>query len=124
MNLGIVLAGTLLVELWLLRRLKFDKFVVATVLAGTLVYVNYLSHTSIAERNVDGPSHAQYVQLVAARLRLPDVSACGACAHPPLYYVLAALWSSALLAAGPFPFELALQWLSLLLFFGFVVFAV
>ncbi|HEX6277723.1 MAG TPA: hypothetical protein VFZ53_31995 [Polyangiaceae bacterium] len=123
MSFGIVLAGTLLVELLVLRRLRFDKFVVAIVLAGTLVYVNYLGVTSLAERNVDGPSHAQYVRLVAERLRLPDVSACGACAHPPLYYSLAALWSGAVGAGGWISFELALQWLSLLLFFGFVVVA-
>jgi hypothetical protein len=123
MTLAIVLVSTLLVELWLLRRLGFDKFVVAIVLAGTLVYVNYLGATSISERNVDGPSHAEYVRMMAERFRLPDVVACGACAHPPLYYALAAAWSSFVLTGGWIPFELALQWLSLLLFFGFLVFA-
>jgi hypothetical protein len=44
-----------------------------------------------------------------------------ACGHPPLYYALAALWSKVMLLGGWIPFELELQWLSLLLFFGFVI---
>ncbi len=123
MNLWIVLACTVLLELWVLRRLRFDRVTVATVLAGTVVCVSYLSYTSISERNYDGPSHVEYVQSVARQLRLPDVFACGACGHPPLYYALAAAWSKVVLVGGWMPLELGLQWLSLLLFFGFVVVA-
>jgi hypothetical protein len=122
-RLWIVLLCTVLLELWVLRRLRFDRFIVATVLAGTLVCVNYLAYTSIGERDCDGPSHVEYILSVARTLRLPDMSACGACGHPPLYYLLAALWSSVVTLGGWIPFDLALQWLSLLLFFGFVVFA-
>jgi hypothetical protein len=123
MSLWIVLVCTVLIELWVLRRLRFDGFIVATVLAGTLLCVNYLCYTSIAERNYDGPSHVEYLQSIARQGRLPDVFACGACGHPPLYYVVAALWSRVVAVGGWIPFELTLQWLSLLLFFGFVVFA-
>jgi hypothetical protein len=121
--LWIVLAVTLLLELWVLRRLRFDWFLVATVLAGTLVYANYLGYTSLAERNYDGPAHVEYIQSIAEQRRLPDVFACGACGHPPLYYALAALWSKVAAVGGWLPLELRLQWLSLLLFFSFVVFA-
>jgi hypothetical protein len=123
MSLWMVLLGTVLFELWVLRRLKFDGIVVATVLAGTLVQVRYLGYTSLSERNYDGPSHVEYLLSIARQMQLPDVAACGACGHPPLYYALAAAWSRLVTPSGGVPFELGLQWLSLLLFFGFVVVA-
>jgi hypothetical protein len=123
MNLWIVLLGTVLLELGVLRRLRFDWVIVALVLLGTVLHVDYLGYTSISERNYDGPSHIEYIQSIARDHRLPDVMACGACGHPPLYYALAALWSKLVVAGGWIPYELALQWLSLLLFFGFVVVA-
>jgi hypothetical protein len=123
MSLWIVLVCSVLLEWWVLRRLRFERFIIATVLAGTVVCVNYLAYTSIAERNCDGPAQVQYIQSIAEHLRLPDVFDCGACGHPPLYYGLAALWSKVVALGGLIPFELGLQWLSLLLFFGFVVFA-
>jgi hypothetical protein len=122
-NLWIVLLGTVLFELWALRRLRFDRVIVALVLLGTVLQVDYLSYTSISERNYDGPSHIEYIQSLAQNHRLPDVFACGACGHPPLYYALAASWSKVIVTGGWIPYELGLQWLSLLLFFGFVVFA-
>jgi hypothetical protein len=123
MDLWIALTCTMFVELWVLRRLRFDRVVVVTVLAGTLVHVNYLSYTSIAERNIDASSQVAYIQAMARELRPPDVFACGACGHPPLYYALAALWSKLMLLAGWAPLELVLKWFSLLLFFSFVVVA-
>lgn len=120
MGLGFVLGCTVLVELYVLRRLRFDWITVAIVLAGAVVCVDYLTYTSVSERNYDGSSHIEYIQSIA-RGRLPDVFECGACGHPPAYYALAALWTSVLLPSWWLPFELALQWLSLLLFFGFVL---
>jgi len=122
-NLGIVLLGTVLLELWALRRLRFDWVIVALVVVGTVLHVEYLGYTSISERNYDGPAHVAYIHAIAHDHRLPDVFACGACGHPPLYYALAASWSKVIFAGRWIPYELGLQWLSLLLFFGFVVFA-
>jgi len=122
-NLWIVLLGTVLFELWALRRLRFDWVIVALVVLGTVLNVDYLSYTSISERNYDGPSQIAYIQSIAEHHRLPDVFACGACGHPPLYYALAAFWSKVIVTGGWIEYELGLQWLSLLLFFGFVVFA-
>ena len=122
-NLWIVLLSTLLLQLYVLRRLRFDWVVVALVLVGTVIQVDYLSYTSLSERNYDGSSHVDYIQSIAQHHRLPDPLACGACGHPPLYYALAALWSKVILVGGWMPFERGLQWLSLLLFFGFVVIA-
>ena len=122
-NLWIVLLGTMVFQLWALRRLRFDWVIVALVLLGTVLHVDYLSYTSVSERNYDAPSHIEYIQSIARDHRLPDVFACGACGHPPLYYALAALWSKVIFSGGWIPYELGLQWLSLLLFFGFVVFA-
>jgi hypothetical protein len=123
MNLWILLALTAIVELYVLRRLKFDGFIVAIVLTGTLSCVDYLTYTSVLERNYDGSSQIKYIRFIAEQLRLPDVYECVPCGHPPLYYALAALWSELVLIGGWLPLELGLQWFSLLLFFGFVVFS-
>jgi hypothetical protein len=110
-------------ELFVLRRLGFDWITTAIVLAGTALCVDYLTYTSMAERNYDGPAHAAYIQFISEHRRLPDLAVCRFCTHPPLYYALAALWSEVVLAGGWISRELGLQWFSLLLFFGFVVFA-
>jgi hypothetical protein len=121
--LAIVFLSTVGVALGVLGRLRFDRRTIAIVLAGVALYADYLTYTSVAERNYDGLSHLTYVQEIAQHLRLPAMSACMACGHPPLYYVLAAAWSRSVLAGGWMPSELGLQWLSLLLFLGFVVLA-
>jgi len=122
-DLWIVLLGTALFEVYALRRLRFDWVIVALVLLGTVLQVDYLSYTSISERNYDGPSQIEYIQSIAQHHRLPDLFACGACGHPPLYYALAAAWSKVVVIGGWIPYERGLQWLSFWLFFGFVVFA-
>jgi hypothetical protein len=113
----------MLFELWALRRLRFGWGIVALVLAGTVLQVDYLSYTSISDRNYDGSAQLAYIRAIAQDHRLPDVFACGPCGHPPLYYAVAAFWSKVVAIGGWIPYELGLQWLSLLLFFGFVVFA-
>jgi hypothetical protein len=123
MSYWIVLACTAILEVYVLRRLRFDWLIVAMVLTGTVLCVDYLTYTSVSERNYDGSSQIKYIQFIAQHLRLSDVYECGPCGHPPLYYALAALWSKVVLVRGWMPFELGLQWLSLLLFFGFVVFS-
>jgi hypothetical protein len=123
MTYWIVIACTVIVELYVLRRLRFDGFIVAIVLTGTLINVNYLAYTSISERNYDGYEHVFYINAIASHLRLPPVFACTACGHPPLYYALAALWSKVMSAGGWLPRDVGLQGFSLLLFFGFVVFS-
>ncbi len=122
---GIVFAFVFvaLLELYVLRRLRFDGLTVALVLSGTLLSVIYSSYTDISERNYDGPAQVEYIQALADAWRPPDVFACVACGHPPLYYVLGAIWSKLTLVVGFVPLELRLQWLSLLAFFAFVVVA-
>jgi len=121
--LAIVFLSSAGVALWVLRRLRFDGRTIAIVLAGVALYADYLSYTSVSARNYDGQSHVEYIQAIAQHLRLPAMSACMACGHPPLYYLLGAAWSRTVLAGGWMPFELGLQWLSLLLFVAFVVLA-
>ena len=123
MAVGILLTCTIAFELFVLRRLRFDAVVVGIVLAGTFLYVDYLTYTSVGQRNYDGASHLEYIQSIASTLRMPEVFSCAVCGHPPLYYALGALWVKTALAGGWVPLELGLQWLSLLLFFGFVVFS-
>ena len=121
--LAIVFLSSAVVALYVLRRLRFDRRSIAIVLAGVALYADYLTYTSVSARNFDGLAHLYYIQAIAQNLRLPAMSACVACGHPPLYYALGAAWSRTLLAGGWMPFELGLQWLSLLLFVGFVVLA-
>ena len=121
--LAIVFLSSAGVALGVLRRLRFDRRTIAIVLAGVALYADYLTYTSVAARNFDGLAHVFYIRAIAQNLRLPAMSACVACGHPPLYYALGAAWSRRLLAGGWMPFELGLQWLSLLLFVGFVVLA-
>lgn len=123
MNLLVVFVCSVTFEVFVLRRLRFDWHIVAIVLAGLVAHVDYLAYTSVGERNYDGSSHLEYIESIAQHGRLPDVFACGPCGHPPLYYALAALWSKVVRVGGWMPLELALQWLSLLLFFGFIVFS-
>ncbi len=121
MTFWILLGLTLALELAVLRRLDFDAVTVAIVLAGTALGFDYLSYTSIAERNYDASAHLEYIRFIAEHGRVPGALSCGVCGHPPLYYAVAASWSK--VVAFALPLELGLQWLSLLLFFGFVVFA-
>jgi 4-amino-4-deoxy-L-arabinose transferase-like glycosyltransferase len=122
-SLWVLFGCTLAFELFVLRRLGFDWVTTLIVLAGTALCVDYMTYTSVAERNYDGSSHVEYVRFISEHRRLPDRGTCRFCAHPPLYYVLAALWLEVVLAGDRIPRELALQWFSLQLFFGFVVFA-
>jgi len=120
MGSWIAVTCTLSIELYVLRRLRFDWLIVLT---STLVDVNYLGYTQVYERNYDGPSHLLYIDALAQHLRPPTETLCTACGHPPLYYALAALWTRVVLVGGAVPHEVGLQWFSLLLFFGFMVFA-
>ena len=123
LSFGVILVCTVVIEWLVLFRLRFDRFVSLIVLTGTCLYVDYLTYTSVGDRNYDGASHLAYIESIASSLRLPDVFSCAVCGHPPLYYALAALWSKTVLFGGWMPLELGLQWLSLLLFFVFVVFS-
>lgn len=121
--LWIVFGCTIALELFVLRRLRFDWVTTLIVLAGTTLSIHYMTYTSVAERNYDGSSHAAYIQFLGEHRRLPDLHSCRFCAHPPLYYTLAALWAEVVLSGGWIAPELGLQWFSLLSFFGFAVFA-
>jgi hypothetical protein len=120
MSLGLVFVCTAFIELYVLRRLRFDWLVVGLVVSGTLLSVDYLTYTAMGERNYDAAAHLEYIQTLAQLGRPPEVFACVACGHPPLYYALGAIWSKLTLVVGFMPLELRLQWLSLLLSFGFV----
>jgi len=123
MSFWAALACTVVIEVYVLRRLRFDWTIVAIALAGTILCVDYLTYTSFEERNWDATAQIAYIRTIAEHLRLPDVYDCTPCGHPPLYYALGALWSRVVLAHDWMPLEQGLQWLSLLLFFGFFVFA-
>ncbi len=118
-GLWIALVATLGLKIAVLRRLGFDWVVVIIVVLGAALSIRYWSYTTPDERNYDGSSHIDYVHLIADQSRIPGATDCGVCEHPPLYYFLGAQWVR---LTGPWlPFDISLQWLSLLLFFAFVV---
>ena len=57
MSYWIAIACTVGVEIYVLRRLRFGWLMVATVLLGTLVSMDYLAYTSISERT---PNSGRY----------------------------------------------------------------
>lgn len=123
MNFWVALVCMVFIEVYVLRRLRFDWTIVAIVSVGTILCVDYLTYTSFEERNWDAEAQIRYIQTISEHLRLPDVYDCAPCGHPPLYYAIGALWSKVVLAFDWMPLEQGLQWLSLLLNFGFIVFA-
>jgi len=74
MSLALVFVCTALIELYVLRRLRFDWLVVALVVSGTLLSVDYASYTDISERNYDGEAHVQYIQEEQPRAVLAAVA--------------------------------------------------
>jgi hypothetical protein len=63
-TLLILLGVTIALEVAVLRRLEFDWVTVAIVLTGTALCFDYLTYTSIAERNYDGSSHVEYIRFI------------------------------------------------------------
>jgi len=89
--LAIVFLSSVGVAPCVLGRLRFDRRTIAIVLAGIALYADYLTYTSVSERNYDGLSHVYYVQAIAQHLRLPVMSACLACGRALIASALAIL---------------------------------
>ncbi len=113
---ALVLAGTLL------RRLRFDVGTQVILLAGLVLYFLYLSYTTFGERNYDGPEQLKYIEYIAKNHAIPPSKHCFICHHPPLYYVVGAVFHRFfdLTRLAPNPF--AVQLVSLGMFFAFLVY--
>ena len=122
---------TLVVAAWagvamvaIMRRLDCDAWVVTLVLAGMALYVLYLGYTAPEQRNYDARGQHQYLLYIAAHAALPPPGYCNVCYHPPLYYVLAALWARCLLVTHWLPLPKGLPLLSLIFAWVFVLFGI
>ena len=117
-GLALVLAGTLL------KRLRFEAGTRVILLVGLVLYFLYLSYTSYGERNYDGPEQLKYIEYIAQNLAIPPAKHCFICHHPPFYYVVGAVFHRFfdLTHLAPNPF--AVQLVSLVMFFGFLVYGV
>jgi hypothetical protein len=113
----------LLVLLDLLRELDLDWSLVAIVLAGIGVYLGYLSYTGPLDRNYDAYDQTSYIHFVEQNARLPPTNYCLSCYHPPLYYAIAAIWVRLAMLTRLASYGRCLQFLSLVIWVGFVVFA-
>jgi hypothetical protein len=114
----------LVVSRGIMRRLGFDRGLMAIVLGGAVFYLGYLTYTSDLERNYDGPEQFRYLGFVLDHGRLPAPTYCTICHHPPLYYAVAAGWIRVVMMTRLVSFPVGLQLLSWLLFLGFIGFAV
>lgn len=103
-----------------LERARFDRGVIAILVAGLGLYLMYLGYTDFGERNYDGGAQLQYIEYILQHRARPPAAHCLICHHPPLYYAL---------GAGVYAFFKAtrlatptggLQIFSLLLFLGFL----
>lgn len=107
--------------LWVLQRLRFDRWLVGIVVCAVVLYLTYTTYTDVTERNYDGPEHLFFANYLATQHRLPGPAACSICSHPPMYYVLCALVVAAARSLRLMSTECALQRLSLAMTIAFVV---
>jgi hypothetical protein len=121
--LAVMACFALLLLMDLLRALDFDGHLVAVVLTGVAMYAGYWSYTPYFARGYDAGDQVMYVFFIEHKLRLPSVGDCTICHHPPLYYLVAALWVRLCRLTHFASYEGYLQALSLVLWLGFVVFA-
>ena len=113
---GLVLAGTVL------RRLRFDLGTQAIFLLGLVFYFFYLSYTTFGERNYDGPEQLKYIEYIAQNRAIPPSKHCFICHHPPLYYVVGAVFHRFFEVTRLAPNPFAVQLVSLAMFFAFLVY--
>jgi hypothetical protein len=121
----ILIGCSLLLAIDLMRALDFDGYLVGIVLLGVAVWVGYMSYTDPSARAYDAFDQFSYVRFIEQNASLPELKYCRICHHPPLYYLVAALWVQLrviplfLLSYGQ-----SLQVLGLLIWFGFILFAI
>lgn len=108
----------------LLRKLRFDYGTVLIVLAGLVLYLAYLSYTSLGERNYDGPEQLRYIQYIAEHRSLPQVEYCFICHHPPLYYIVSAVGYVFFQRSGVVEPVRGLQLMALVMSLGLVIYGV
>jgi hypothetical protein len=108
----------------IMRRLGCDGWVITLVLAGMALYLVYLGYTNPEQRNYDARGQHQYLFYIATHAALPPPGYCNVCYHPPLYYVVAALWARLLMTTHWLPLPKGLPLLSLVFAWLFVLFGV
>src|SRR4051812_17665277 len=59
-------------------------------LAGFVLYVLHLTHSTHFNFAYDPKGHTEYIQYIAKNWALPHPSDCWECFHPPLYYITGA----------------------------------
>jgi len=114
--LALFLAGLLL------RRLRFDRGTTAIMVAGLFFYFLYLSYTSPGERNYDGPEQLKYLEYIADNKAIPPSKHCFICHHPPLFYVVGALFHKLFAVTHLAPNPFGVQLVALGMFFAFLVY--
>lgn len=111
-----------LFSMLLMRRMQFSITLSVLFSLGILLRIFYLIETPWDQRTFDVNGHVDYIKYIASHGLLPEADACWTCYHPPLYYLLGALFYLAGLPLGEPAALKSLQVLSFLLSAGFLLF--
>lgn len=120
-------AALLFLAVATMRRFAFDWSIAGLYAAGLAVRLAYLWVTPFSLRNHDGDGHIAYIEYILRHRSLPGPYDGWVFYHPPLYYVLAALWWRAIEFFGVtshYTILRALQLQAMLYELGFVAFGI
>lgn len=118
----VVFAGLVPLLFKALSKIGLSTLVSTFLLCAIVLRLYYLYHTPYYIRTHDVDGHLDYIMYIVHNFKLPQDNTCWQCYHPSFYYVLAAIWyhlSQFVAILQPYK---ALQFLSLLLNIGFLVY--
>ncbi len=90
---AILLAGTLLAIRPSVSAGKIPSMILI-ICSGTILRFFYVLSTTYNVRSYDWSGHAEYIRYILQNLAIPPATGGWQFYHPPLYYLLTALWSS------------------------------
>jgi hypothetical protein len=102
---------------------KERVIILSLFVISLLVRIIYFSHTGPFERTADAPGHFEYIEFISENMSLPAINELEQSYHPPLYYVVSAVFHKVL---SLFHFTVntinrVLQFLSLCFHLGFLI---
>lgn len=106
------------------RKLMNNYVLLTIILAGLILRLVYLNYTPFNERRWDAEDHIKYVEHIVRYNSLPSVEQYWEGWQQPLYYIIAAIFYKLFLYLKVQNIYLALQFFSLILSMGFLMFGI